>query len=1484
MAEPKALSFEDSVPVSTATPYLSFEDSVPVSTATPDLSFEDSVPVAPTIDFSTLDLEAEIGPEVMSSYGPSLQALIRGEEVASWKSSLLNLPTAEQLRTPENLERLKQGRQPALPETVFDKDRGTFSKIGTGIMAAPFNMVQGFGELIASGIDSVAGTNFTTAVTDQMNNTKRSFELDDKSIPATIATEITGFVLAAGPALGVMSRARAVANGATSLPAAGYMGQLAETLGNSTIGKALLKSGPSALEKTKSWLGFASSVAGVSALTDFAFSPDGRRTASDHWDVMPEGLKTEDTGDMYGRDRAGGIIRNKLRHAGESFAFSGAFDIALLGLRYGGGAVATLPGIEPVVKATSAGAKKAFDTSAAFLSSFKPLERWLTSNGAVPMPIAEAMRDLKGLEAVIDATAARHVFDFDSAVKEMVTSQGKIKSFFSTPGEMKRAREAWYEFMSGNNAALNGYTPKVREAAERARGSIHQVTDKVIDSIRNSNLEAADKQALIGEISRNQAANSYVRRVYEAHLNPAKYTDPKGEVYKTRLFEDAARQVARIENISIDEAKKVIQSMSSVDASGLGIGLTDALKLRRTNIKMRPLKPSGPIPRVPVAEEFLQARTKLMNSSPKLREFMGEVRDPRVALQMTLSDLSDTVSRVEFYKFLDEGFTTTAQQYKTQIAANPNFRPMVLKPLTREDEELFNSLGYVKMGDSLAPAALPGGARAPGTAGQVGLDPGTSAFGGQYGAVSGYYVAPELQNALTLPQTIPGGWGQFVAISNQIAALARFDKTVLNDITHLRNFYGAMDSVAQQGLLGRDSSFSDAIRMTWGGTETFADQATRDLFLKMRELGLADENVILGELKAAMNIGRQRKELGSGADAVASGIEFLMDKIPFFSPVVKKLQNVYGGTDTMFRGIAFFGEKSRFVGAASNAGINPMQNMGVLTQDLVNANIFKRNSSPVAQISDAWDIGVSGITKDVIPTYSRVVPGVEKLRESVPLIGNFTAFPAEIARTAANTVRQGVNEMAYSASPALISEVGEQAARAFERQVRAIGANRLGNYMAQGLFKAKSIVRASQRTNDISDDQYQAMVEEMPEYMSGHDLLFLGPIKNGKAEVVDISVLTPNTYLTAPIQAALRAYQSEGKVSDEVYKQVAAATFAATKELVSPFIEPSMLTQRIAESVSGRTSTGSKLYGANEETDPWTRNEIIINHVLGGLNPGIVDNFFFRERQGRWEEGRVTKAFKGTPSAAGLPITPAEELATRATGLRPTYFDMSNQIGYAGQDYKPKRSAAVGNFSRVVLRNDSTEEDILLAWDKMQRDMYRHKSELYRHIKNAETLGLDIGQISMLLTEGAGVGTDELDGILSGENIPRDADFDSLYEKMYMEKDVLGQRRLTMDLPIDRMMEIEDNYRFIPLGQTSLMKEAQEPVMGLPKVNLPKADLGYPEISFEDTVPVQSAPAPTPASQPLRIELTQPNNASVLGSNPVDAANNQEILIRQQSQ
>jgi hypothetical protein len=227
---------------------------------------------------------------------------------------------------------------------------------------------------------------------------------------------------------------------------------------------------------------------------------------------------------------------------------------------------------------------------------------------------------------------------------------------------------------------------------------------------------------------------------------------------------------------------------------------------------------------------------------------------------------------------------------------------------------------------------------------------------------------------------------------------------------------------------------------------------------------------------------------------------------------------------------------------------------------------------------------------------------------------------------------------------------------------------------------------------------------------------------------------------------------------------------------------------------------------------------------------------------------------------------------------------MSNQIGYAGQDYKPKRSAAVGNFSRVVLRNDSTEEDILLAWDKMQRDMYRHKSELYRHINNAETLGLDIGQIYMLLTEGAGVGTDELDGILSGENIPRDADFDNLYEKMYMEKDVLEQRRLTMDLPIDRMMEIEDNYRFIPLGQTSLMKEAQEPVMGLPKVNLPKADLGYPEISFEDTVPVQSAPAPTPASQPLRIELTQPNNASVLGSNPVDAANNQEILIRQQGQ
>ena len=105
------------------------------------------------------------------------------------------------------------------------------------------------------------------------------------------------------PVIGWMSTASKAARGVTAItPAASNFGKSAQAFGNSKVGKALLAgegTGPVTRRVYDVKRGLVTS--GATATADFMVAPDGVSTMSDHFDALPEFLKTEEDMGLVGR-------------------------------------------------------------------------------------------------------------------------------------------------------------------------------------------------------------------------------------------------------------------------------------------------------------------------------------------------------------------------------------------------------------------------------------------------------------------------------------------------------------------------------------------------------------------------------------------------------------------------------------------------------------------------------------------------------------------------------------------------------------------------------------------------------------------------------------------------------------------------------------------------------------------------------------------------------------------------------------------------------------------------------------------------------------------------------------------------------------------------------------------------------------------------------------------------------------------------------
>ena len=216
------------------------------------------------------------------------------------------------------------------------EDFFTFSQIGDigkGIGSGIIGIPEGIVALPLLASDYFFDTN-SLEYNDQFFQYIRDITgLDPETEAGEVAELLSTFMVASIPVVGWASTAgkagMAARAGTEIIPAATKLFRGAQTFGASRAGQVILAPTYGARSQSAAvraggrivgrfQTGAATSVA--AGLSDAIVAPGGTSTLADHFDVLPEGLRTEDDTGLVGRERAAARFRNKFRIFTESTA------------------------------------------------------------------------------------------------------------------------------------------------------------------------------------------------------------------------------------------------------------------------------------------------------------------------------------------------------------------------------------------------------------------------------------------------------------------------------------------------------------------------------------------------------------------------------------------------------------------------------------------------------------------------------------------------------------------------------------------------------------------------------------------------------------------------------------------------------------------------------------------------------------------------------------------------------------------------------------------------------------------------------------------------------------------------------------------------------------------------------------------------------------------------------------------------------------
>lgn len=1464
-------------------------------------------------------------------------------------------------------------KEPAQSEGAISRTLRVGREVGHGIITAPITMLQGLAELGASGLDLALDTNTSRPTTEFFNTINRY--VAPETLTGKVANEITAFgaafLIPAGW-LNVASKAAKVEQLTAAAARGQKLGELAQLSMRYSPATGRFMKSAEAFGKTKLGQAALTSKAGImgsTALTAGAFetifSPDGRATLSDAFDIVAP-LKTEaDTG-LTGRDEALRKLRNKLRHGVWGAGASLAFDGVLNGLGLTAKAVGKTETAATVARGIRSGAsavREGLGAVPGMNRAISTVRRFTAPLGGAPSEIATRVFDSIARADAVESRSLRLLAGFDKKLKTFVRSSDLPKG----KATYDQAERRMFNYLNGLGPRLTEYGEDVAKAADDLRDNLIHINGQFLSTLERE-LKAAPIGSKRSEVLKDaidkirlnvDSQQGQLRRLFKVHKDPIaffrtlKIEDRGPEQLSAALntnpatalsqYEEAVVEVSRnLHGVEYATPGALAAARHTVNRSlgleGLNTGASPEMAIKAKLADLVSEAKTGPktglfsraMPRMKLTPSLTIAREKIVSDSPKLRALMGEITDPRQAYIQTVADTAKTTASLNFYRNITDDASRLVTPLADAVPAiHAGQRPLFVRtpdmandatgfdltPFSQRAQEL-NILETTptKAAEDAAARIPPGltGRHTPEsvidsfskeleTAGYVKLgsmDNLDSAFVGQYGSLTGVYVAPEAYQAVTAATRI--GFGiidDVLGVLRQLQSVSQKMTIVFNPESQSRNVLANSFGLFATGNAGRSTNLYDVYRVFTTGLADLSDAGLERLANKIAESGTSESSLVI---KALQEMRTEGQNLGA-TGYTRTGIEFIESKLPFS----KFLQTFYSNSDSFFKGVALVSEENKLLMSLAKALEKVDESAYVssrraLTEDLRLSGIASRTRNEANPSLTSTEVIAADIVKNIFPVYNRVGAFVSSI-DKYPIIGNFMSFASENIRNSVNIIDHGLKEMSYTVSPVVRQQVGEEAAKTFEQSIRAMGAHRLMSFVTMAGIVPAAAVKTSAALSGTTPEQQEALYRQLPEYTKGQDIFILSNDQRGRIEYYNLSSILPYSFAVDPAKAALRAYNNSGVLGKNEAEQIFSGVWAAVSSYANPFVSQAMSTEKLLDVLpltfpggrGGQTVKGARVYFEGDSRSTKIMNSV--NHITAAFLPGYLREVY-GVKSGEWRPGSITRAMTDTVGPQSQQYDASAEFSTFVTGLRAMELNLRRDFSYSGKEYAPLRQDVRTKAVARIRAADRTPEEMLAGWQTYLDDLYRHQSQLYADIQDARTLGLSDKDIRTSLIKDANLGSDEVNMIMRGKFYPTAVSKEIM--KDIRRKDRTGEfERVTpaQDIPLSELNAMSrarkgEALMYVPEPSTG----ASEPFEG--SINPPKGlfdDLPKeaPKGLFDD-LPKQRQgavmPPPTFGSTPAlsapQLPSAPANRASLspalLGDNPASQMANMEIARR----
>tara|TARA_R110002110_G_scaffold141934_3_gene330024 strand:- start:1458 stop:5408 length:3951 start_codon:yes stop_codon:yes gene_type:complete len=559
-----------------------------------------------------------------------------------------------------------------------------------------------------------------------------------------------------------------------------------------------------------------------------------------------------------------------------------------------------------------------------------------------------------------------------------------------------------------------------------------------------------------------------------------------------------------------------------------------------------------------------------------------------------------------------------------------------------------------------------------------------------------------------------------------LKALSQYGKTILGPTAQIRNNTSVPFMALMNGNLGPSGRFTDNFKMAFSG-----------IFDPRKKAQYAKEIAEAREYGVMVGKGTQLQELSDIATFATDDVAVLAKAksqavFDVMRKPLSKAEGVYTGSDNAARMINFSGEKSKLakvLNKSSDADFIPVSSGRNMAdpdiQKLIKAdgtvNVGElRKAVPIKKGDNILDKFIKGesadISLNVTPTYSRV-PEIVKSLNYVPVVGNFTAFPAEVIRNSLNTLQRAVKEIA-SSNP----------------ELQKVGARRLAGGLTTTVGIPAGLTATALTLTGADKEQLDAYKRSFAApWEKTATMIPTGTDARGNITgLYNFSYTNPYDYLQKPFKAVMNAY-ANGERNEAGLMDIATnASVDMVGEFVNPFLSPSMGAKALYEStLVGKTETGKTIYNESDMLGEKMAKGTL--HFFNAVAPTITpiraeidaDGVQIVPKDFITAAASIATGKKGLISPRGKPIDVAETMVSAFSGIKVIKPQIDRSLYYKAAEAKRAIRETTNEFNRLLRSNNRRDaEDFIQGYINTNEDRYNSLRTLYTAIEDARTLGL----------------------------------------------------------------------------------------------------------------------------------------------------------------